>query len=245
MQGLKLFRVGCLLVLCAIVWACGGGGTNSIELPNPVIRFVNASPNSVAMSALANDVTIGSAVPYLGSSASFLRLDAGDYDILCQEDGDPETQAVEFRTMNRDQDFLAVSTGLVTPPNTELDKRMVCTPFTFNRVRPNGDKAKLIVVNALNRGFGDSNVPIDFQNPGDTPRFRLPNLAFAAAGQELIVDAGSDTLVARRAGSELEVTPQKTFTFEGGKIYLALVSGIEGEVGVKAPIITYIELQSR
>jgi hypothetical protein len=245
MQGLKLFRVGCLLVLCAVIWACGGGGANSTTTPNPVVRFVNGSPNSVALSASANDVSVGSSVPYLGSAASFVSLEAGEYDILCQEDSDPETQVVEFKEMNRDQDFLLVAIGLVTPPNAELDKRLVCTPFTFNRIKPNGDKAKLIVVNGLNRGIGDSNVAIDFQNPGDTPRFRLPNLGFASAGQELIVDAGSDTLVARRAGSELEVTPQKTFTFEGGKIYLALVSGIEGEVGAKAPAITYIEIQPR
>ncbi|MEQ1822652.1 MAG: hypothetical protein ABL949_09085 [Fimbriimonadaceae bacterium] len=245
MQGLKWFRFGCLMVLCGVVLACGGGGSNNTTTPNPVVRFINGSPNSVALSALANDVAIGTSVPYLGSAPNFVTVEAGDYDFLVQEDGAPETQAVEFKSLNRDQDLLAVAVGLVTPPNTELEKRMICTPFTFNRIKPNGDKSKLIVVNGLNRGLGDFNVSIDFQNPGDTPRFRLANIAFAGAGQELIVDAGSDTFVARRTGSELEVTPQKTFTFEGGKIYLALVSGVEGQTGAQAPKITYIELQSR
>jgi len=225
---------------------CGGTGAGTVVLPNPVVRFINASPNSAGMDMFLNETQVGNNVPYLGSNASFVSIEQGDYDVIVQESSDTtgETQAIEVRQLNRDQDFIAIACGLVTPPNLEFDKRLRCAPLPFNRTRPNGDKARLIVFHAYVGANGFESPNIDFQNPGDTPRFQVTDIPFGEA-RELIVDAGSDTLVARFAGSEFEITPQNTFTFGGGKIYAAIVSGIEGETGASAPKIVYVELQTR
>jgi hypothetical protein len=227
-----------------VMGGCAGSTTGSVTTPNPVVRFINASPNSVGLDLILNDTTIGSNVPYMGSSATFASVEQGDYDVTVQENADPSTAAIETHQLNRDQDFLAVAVGLVTPPNTDLDKRLRCTPFSFNRARPNGDKARLIVIHAYNRSVGNTTTNIDFQNPGDTPRFKVSDIPFGE-GRELVVDAGTDTFVARRGNSELELTPQTTFTFVGGKIYAAVVSGVEDEAGSQAPQIKFIELQTR
>lgn len=240
-------RVGYgLFLLCAVFVgsSCGGSQSGVVTLPDPVIRFINASPNSTALDMSVNDTQIANNVPYLGSSATFASVLQADYDVSVQEDGNPETQAIEVAQLNRNQDYVAVATGLVTPPNTEFDKRLRCTPAPFNRTRPNGDKARLLVFNAYNRSFGNDTPTIDFQNPGDTPQFQIQDIPFGE-GRELIVDATALTFVARRNGTEFEITPQNTFTFGGGKIYAAIVSGIEDETGAQAPKITYIELQSR
>lgn len=225
---------------------CGGSSGGIIVLPDPVVRFINASPNSAGMDMFLNDTQVGNNVPYLGSSSNFVGVQQGDYDVMVQESSDTtgETQAIEVRQMNRDQDFLAISCGLVTPPNTEFDKRLRCAPFAFNRTRPNGDKARLLVFHAYNRSVGNETPNIDFQNPGDTPRFVVTDIPFGEA-RELIVDAKLDTFVARFSGSELEITPQNNFTFEGGKIYAAIITGVEDAAGATAPKIVYVEIQSR
>jgi hypothetical protein len=244
---MKRIVYGMLVLATAVSVAGCGGSTNSVVvLPDPVVRFINASPNSAGMDMFANDVQVANNVPYLGSNPTFVSTEQGDYDIKVQETSDPtgETQAIEVKQMNRDQDFLAFSCGLVTPPNTEFDKRLRCSMNTFNRTRPNGDKARLIVFNAYVAAPGLDTPSIDFQNPGDTPRFSAGDIPFGE-GRELTVDAGPDTFVARRNGTELEIVPQNTFTFGGGKIYAAVVTGIEDSVGATAPKIVYIELQTR
>lgn len=244
---MKRFGYGLLVLTAAFTVAgCGGAGTQVVTLPDPVIRFINASPNSAGMDMFLNDTQIGSNVPYLGSNASFAAIEQGDYDVIVQETSDStgETQAIEVRQMNRNEDYLGFACGLVTPPNAEFEKRLRCAPNTFNRTRPNGDKARLIIFNGYIGAVGTDSPSIDFQEPGDTPRFQATDIPFGE-GRELIVDAAALTLVARRNGTELELTPQNTFTFGGGKIYAAVVSGIEGETGAQAPKITYVELQTR
>lgn len=235
-----------MLAAAICVAGCGGATSGVVVLPDPVIRFINVSPNSTGMNMLLNDTLIGNNVPYLGSSASFASIEQGDYDVIVQEKSDltGETQAIEVRQMNRDQDFIGFACGLVTPPNGELDKRLRCAPNTFNRTRPNGDKARLIVFHAYIGAPGIDTPNLDFQNPGDTPRFQTTDIGFGE-GRELTVDAGADTFVARRNGTEFEVTPQKTFTFGGGKIYAAIITGVEDAAGNMAPKIVYIELQTR
>lgn len=226
------------------VSGCGGAQSGVVVLPDPVIRFINASPNSTALDFAVNDTQIGNNVPYLGSSPTFVSVEQGDYDLMVQEDADPETQALEVSQLNRNQDYISVAIGLVTPPNGEFDKRLRATAAPFNRIRPNGDKARLLVFNAYNRSLGNENPSIDFQNPGDTPTFVINDIPFGE-GRELIVDATTQVFVARRNGTEFELTPQNTFTFQGGKIYAAIVSGIEDAAGAQAPKITYVELQTR
>lgn len=235
-------RIWLIVVAVGVVLGCGGGGSSVSEVPDPVMRFINASPNSTALDAFANEIQLGNNVPYLGSSANFLSMEPGEYDIISQEDANPETQTIETFTTVKDTSLLAVAYGLVTPPNDEFDKRLRVATFSFDRNRPNGDQARLIVVHAYNAAFENFTPQVDFRNPGDNPQINLPAIDFGA-NRTVLVDAGPQTFVARRTGTEAEVTPQKTFTFQGGKIYAAIISGVEDAVGTQSPQINYIELQ--
>ena len=238
------FRLPLMLALAGVLLTgCGGGGANVASIPDPVVRFINAAPGSTALDFRLNESVVGNNVPYKGSTQTFATFESGDYDVSVQEDANPETQAIETLLLLRETNQLVVATGLVTPPNEELEKRLRLTDIQFDRRAPNGDRARLIVVHGYVRAAGLDTPNIDFQEPGDNPRFVVRNINFGNA-QQLELDAGSQTLVARRSGSEGEVTPRVTFNFGAGKIYAAIVSGIEDSAATP-PQITFIELQTR
>lgn len=227
---------------------CGGSTNNPGLAPDPFIGFINASANSTALDAMVNDAQVGNNVPYLGVSPvsggvlTFTSVEPGEYDLSIQENANPETQAIEVGNLARDKSYVLFACGLVVPPGTELDKRLRPVLFEFDRARPNGDKARLVIVHAYNRAEGFETPAIDFRNPGDNPTVNETNLGFATARQ-ILIDAGPQTFVARGTGTEFEVTPQETFTFVGGKIYAAIVSGTEG--ATRAPKITFVEIQTK
>lgn len=241
---MKKTIIGCGLFVALVLSGCAGQGSTATQIPDPFLRFVNASPNSTALDFMANDLSIANDVAYLGSSPNFTSLEAGEYDVSVEESGNPETQAIETFSVANDQSAVSVAIGLVTPPNDELEKRLRISTFLVNRDRPNGDKARLVVIHAYNALLGNFTPAIDFRNPGDNPQVNLAGLEFGAQ-QETLLDAGSQTFVARRNGTEGEITAQKTFTFGGGKIYLGIVSGIEDSTGAAIPQITFIELLPR
>ncbi len=242
---LAALAFGCILVGCG-----GSGNTGVTNVPDPAVAFINASPNSTALDVFLNDFQLGKKVGYLSASPlaagvlNFPTYEQNLYDMSVAENADPETQAIETATFNKDTSSLVVAIGLVTPPSTELDKRLRPVQIQFDRKQPNGNQARIIVIHAYNRSLGNDNPNLDFQNPGDNPTIKLTNIAFAGAVGQLI-DAGAQTFVARRNGSELEVTPQTTFTFGAGKIYAAIISGIEGGTGIQAPQIKFIEIQPK
>jgi hypothetical protein len=234
-----------------VIFGCGGGSTNSPTLaPDPYIGFINASPNSSALDVMVNDSQIGNNVAYLGSSpvsggvVNFLSYEPGDYDLSIQENSDPETQAIEVGSLQRDKSYVLFACGLVVPPSTEFDKRLRPLLFEFDRAKPNGDKARLVIVHSYNRAEGLETPSVDFKNPGDNPAINEQNIAFASAKQ-ILIDAGAQTFVARRNGTEFDVTPESTFTFVGGKIYAAVISGTEGAAAARAPKITFIEILAK
>lgn len=234
-----------------IVLGCGGSGNNVTIAPDPVVGFVNASSNSTAIDALVNETQIGNDVAFRGRSPltagalGFQAFEPGEYDFTVQESADPEnTQAIETSTLERDKSYLFVAAGQVTPPNTELEKRLRPIVAEFDRSAPNGGKARLIIVHAYDRAVGFETPPIDFQNPGDNPLFKETNITYAG-GRTALIDAGTQTFVARRSGAEFDLTPQATFDFEGGKIYVAIVAGIEDGTGAQAPLITFHEVQHK
>lgn len=240
-----------LFVALAVIFGCGGGGSNDVQLaPDPYVGFLNASPNSSALDVMVNEFQLGNNVAYLGASPNaagvltFQSYEPGDYDLSVQENADPETQAVEIGSLARDKSYVLVACGLVVPPSDEFDKRLRPLLFEFDRTKPNGDKARIVIVHSYNRAVGLETPAIDFKNPGDNPTINETNIAFASAKQ-ILVDAGVQTFVARRNGAEFDVTPEATFTFVGGKIYAAIVSGTEGAAGVRAPKITFVEIQTK
>ena len=234
-----------------ILLGCGGAGNNNNVAPEPLIGFVNASTTSAAIDAFVNETQLGNNVafrgrsPLAGAVLTFRNFEPGEYDLTVQEDTDPEnTQAIETTTLERDKSYLFFAVGLVTPPNTEFDKRLRPVVTEFDRTAPNGGKARLIVVHAYDRAEGFETPAIDFQNPGDNPQFKESNIPYAG-GRTVLIDAGAQTFVARRNGAEFDLTPPVTFTFDGGKIYVGIISGIEGGTGARAPLITFHEVQPK
>ena len=75
----------------------------------------------------------------------------------------------------------------------------------------------------------------------------VANLSFGGSGSALI-DSGSQTFVARLTGTDSDagnVTPGATLDFVAGKIYAAIISGVEGEAGAMSPRITFLEIQPK
>lgn len=237
-------------VALLVILGCGGGGNNTTIAPDPLVGFINASTNSVGLDAFLDDIQIGTNVPLYNASPqtagvlNFVSIEPADHDCSVQEATNPDTQAIEVIPLARDKSYLFVASGLVTPPNTEFDKRMRPVVAEFDRTKPNGDKARLIIVNAYNRDPGFETPNIDFRGPGDNPLFNETDIA-PHGTRATLIDAGTQTFVARRNGTEFEITPEVTFDFGGGKIYAAIVGGVESGTGASAPTIKFIEIQSK
>jgi hypothetical protein len=237
------------LVAIAVVFGCGGANTNSLQAPDPVVAFINASPDGDALDAFLNNIQLGNNVPYLSSSprsgavTTFRSVEPGDYDVRIEPDGAPENGDVTTQNLTRDTSTLTTAMGLVDPAG-ELNKRLQTFSFQVDRSKPNGEKARLVIVHALIASPGFDTPAIDFRNPDDNPLTNVQNIEFGGNNTALI-DSGNQTFVARISGTEFEITPQATFNFGAGKIYAAIVCGIEDEVGPRSPRIVFMELQPK
>jgi hypothetical protein len=224
------------------LWGCGGGGGGTTDTPRtPAVRAVNASPDSTALDFLLDDRTVGSKLPYLGSAADFANVDAGDYDLIVRENAEGSDIDNLVVSLTGQRSMVAVAVGLKNF-GTENLKRLRVVPIEVDRSLPNGNKARLIVVNGFSRATGFETPSVDFQD-GENPQFKLEDIEFGRS-KAMVIDAGSVNFQARRSDSEL-VYAEGTQTFGPGKIYLAVVAGIEGEAGTKAPRIHYVELRAR
>ncbi|MCO5298289.1 MAG: DUF4397 domain-containing protein [Fimbriimonadaceae bacterium] len=229
------FVIGLLAV------GCGGSGGNG-SLPNPLVRVINVSPDSVALDLLIDDTTIASAIAYLGSTPDFVSVDPGDRDVVTLEHGTTLELTAEVQTFAKNKSYLAIALGLENF-GTENLKRLRTLIFELDRTVPNGNKARLFVVHAYSRAVGLDTPNIDFQTPGDNPLFKVPNLAFGT-NSAITVDSGLQTFEARRNGTTA-VLASGTFTLEAGKLYAAIVTGVEGEAAPKDPKIVLIEIQPK
>lgn len=233
-----------------VILGCGGSNTNDNIPPEPLVTFINASTNSTAIDALLNDTQIANNVPHLGFSptaggvATFSSFEPGEYDVTVVESSDPETQESIVENLTRDAAYLFFAAGLVNPPVIDQDKRLRPVLLQIDRTQPNGDKAAIFIFHAYNRAEGFQTPNLDFRNPGDTPVINEQDIAFAGI-KGVLVDAGEQTFVARRNGTEFDVTPPTTFTFGGGKAYVAIIKGIEGGTGTSAPGITFVEITTK
>ncbi len=241
--GLRMLAlVGVATVALSMV-GCGGSGGGVPAVAKPVARYVNASPDSTALDFLLNDKVKATSLPFGGSTADFAEIQPPlNFDLIAQEHGQVDQLVDEVFTPANGHSFVLVAVGLENPQGEEL-KRIRFATLDVDRTVPNGNKARLIVLHAFNRPTGFDTPNIDFQTPGDNPQFSLSDISFAAS-KTIVVDSGTQTFQARRAGSG-QIYAEKSLVLDPGKVYLVIVNGIQDEVGAKAPDITLIPLSTK
>jgi len=256
--GIGLLAALAALLLTIAVAGCGGGGTGS-NLPDPIIRFVNVSPDSNPLDyyldyGSSNQIKEASALAYLGSSSNVTihKFDTNSgNNISVLDPSQPnlgQLDSVSF-TFARNNYYLAINVGLENYGVENL-KRLQLLAFQYDHTPPNGNKANLLIVHGYMRAPGFDTPNIDFQGgpvgsyDPNNPQFSSTNISFANSSPAVLeVDSGVSLIFqARWAGLENVLASDPGTTFDAGGIYLALVSGVENQVGVEAPQIKYIKL---
>lgn len=227
------------LAAAAIVGCSGGGGGNS--LPDPVIRFVNSSPDANPLTFNYDTTPKATGLTYLQSSGN-VTVDDQDHDLSVTDSVSGDIIDALAVTLTKDKQYISVAKGLETF-GSENEKRLRLLNFEYDKTSPNGSKARLLIIHAFNRATGFLTPDIDFQNPGNNPQYSVPGISYSDdTPKTLLVDSDvSLQFDARRAGTE-NVYASATTTFDSGGIYLVLITGIEGGAGSLAPQINYIKL---
>jgi hypothetical protein len=234
-------------VLTTVLVGCGGGGSGS-GLPDPTIRFVNASPDSNPQDFFIALIEKASGVTFISSSAE-VTTQKGDKDVSVQDATDQTVlDAVAFNFAD-DKKYVGITVGLQNF-GIETLKRLRLIAFEYDKNPPNGSKARLLVVHAFLRAPGFDTPNIDFQGGAvgsydpNNPQYSVTDVAFGAdAPTELEVDSDVALIFqARRTETENVYAADPSFTFDAGGIYLAIVTGVEGAVGIQAPQVKYIKI---
>ncbi|MGV3618403.1 MAG: DUF4397 domain-containing protein [Fimbriimonas sp.] len=237
-------RSGWLTLLILAVAGCGGGGggRTSARTEDPEVRFVNASVDVPTLDFLVNDDTEAAAVPYGSANANgFRRLAPEVYDIFLRPTGAPEDAWAETFDAAEDGDYVLAGVGLREFGDDPM-KRLRLAKVSVDRSVPNGNKSRLIVLNAFNRATGFENTPVDFKNPGENPQFEISDIPFGTTST-LLVDSGPQTFDVRLSNAE-QVFVSESLDLQTGKVYFVLLTGIEGAEGPQAPDIKLIELET-
>lgn len=239
-------RIGaaCLAAVGLLLAGCGGGGSGgtSARTEDPEVRYVNASVDTPSLDFLVNDRTEAAAVPYgEGNANGFRRLSQEIYDVFLRPNGATEDAWAETFTAAADEDYVLAGFGL-RDFGADPAKRLRLAKVGVDRTVPNGNKARLIVLNAFNRAEGFENTPIDFKNPGENPQFEISDLGFGGT-QSLLVDSGDQTFDVRLSNAE-QVFASETLALGSGKVYFVLVTGIEDGTGTRVPDIKLVELET-
>lgn len=253
--------VGVLSVVASLaamsLVGCGGGSSQG-TLPDPTVRFINASPAATSMDFLLNDAVEGGNLGYLASTPDFqeyeFRSDTneGGYDISIQVPGSTSELDRENTVFNRNTHTVVLSIGKPNP-NGELEKRARIIQIPIDRTAPVGNRSRLIVFNSMLRAPSIDQVPITFQSiiPGDpasidNPQFKLTDIQFASQ-QSITIDSGARTFIARRGEVDaVEEFARITFNFEPAKLYLVVIAGQESNPdGLATPQIAVINLATK
>ncbi|HVT14482.1 MAG TPA: DUF4397 domain-containing protein [Fimbriimonadaceae bacterium] len=234
-------------MLTAGLAGCGGGGTGP-NLPDPIIRFVNCSPDSNPLDFYINTDNEAPALTYLNSSADITTKKA-DHDLSVNDSvTTDELDAIAF-TFAQDDKYLALTVGLENF-GSEFQKRLQLLAFQYDKNPPNGTKARLLIIHGYVRSPGFDTPNIDFQGgdvgsyDSNNPQFAATDITFASPTPSILeVDSGVPLIFqARRAGTENVLAEDPSTTFDSGGIYLALVTGVEGQTGTEVPQVKYIKL---
>jgi hypothetical protein len=225
-----------LLVCFVALLLAGCGGSGTSQAPDPTIRFVNSIPDSTLIEFLLNDDVMNPAL----ATPTFVRIEPGAKDVRIRESGTTVDIWNELGTFNSDRHYVILSFGIKNF-GTEFEKRARIGGIDVNRSIPTGNKARIYVFHAYNRMTGFQTHDIDFQTPGENPQFKLADIAYGTQ-KSFLVDSGNQTFEVRRAGTT-NVLFTTNVNLGAGKIYVALATGLEGEIGVQEPKIVFIELQ--
>lgn len=237
--------LACLALIGCLVGCSGGGGGNS--LAEPIIRFVNSSPDSNPLDFYYDSDLKQAGLVYLVDPGD-QTVDDGDHDVVVYDPLTDQYPDAIGSTFEKDKKYVALTLGLESF-GTEFEKRLRIIAFSYAKTPPNGSHARLLIMHGFCRKVGFQTPNIDFQggNAGNydpnNPLFLKADIPFADATPTVLeVDSGVSLIVqARRAGTE-NVYASSTNTFVAGAVYLALVTGVEDGVGVQAPQIDYIRL---
>ena len=233
------WKAGLCVFLAASLTACGGGGGGGRTASKPRIRFVNASPDSTALTYSIDGSVEASAIPYLGLSDKFKDKDPDSYDLSVREDAGSEDLDAVVGSFSNEKEYLITTVGLEAYGAEPVKRARIVSP-EIDLTVPNGTKSRIYVLHGFLRATGFDTPNIDLRNPGDNPQYKVENIDFGSIGT-LTIDATTQTCVARRTGTE-SVYATQTFTFDAGGIYLAIVGGIEGGSAPLDPKITFIKI---
>jgi len=230
-----------MMVAGLFLVGCGGGGSSIPfdRLPDPTVRFFNASPDSAGLTFKINDDSRAANLEYFQSSPDFAAIpfvndEDGAIDYSISNAADDVELERDNAFFDRDKNFLIVAFGKVNP-GVEFEKGLQQVVMEIDR-RPVQGKARLFILNAYVNSQGSDNRQINFQtvdptNPNSTqrPQFNRNNLvygAFRTDSSVLDIDPGTRTFQARAADSDgVVILAQKTFVFEANTLYFALVTG--------------------
>lgn len=244
--GLKSWIRAIALATAALAaMSCGGGGGTG-EVVKPKIRFLNASPDSSGvdytfdLDVRGTDVQFQQVQPAIGANPSFIEVDPKAYDVITSDHNTAEQLDAQALNVTASNTFLFASFGLRNY-GTEPLKRFRTTMFPLDMTAPNGNKAKLFVFHGFMRATGFETPPVDFQNPGDNPQYRITGIDFGNSNTITVDSGNSLTFEVRRSGTE-QVYVSSTPTLDAGGIYFVLITGVEGGAGPQAPSVTYLKL---
>jgi len=230
-------RIGILHLVAIAVFACGGGGGGR-SFNQPRLAYLNGSPDAgnLTFTIDSQERTTGLAYP---TASPLDEIAAGGYDLAVHQDGDnPDLDALAA-SLENEKEYLVSAVGLMNFGG-EFFKRLRLTIFEINLTPPNGNRSRIYFVHGFVRDTGFDTPNLDLRNPGETPQYKIENVAFGSVGTTDI-DSSTQTFVARVNGSDV-VFATATGTFDPGGIYVALVSGQENGVGAMAPALTFIKI---
>ncbi len=234
--------VGCATALLSTGCGGGGGGGNGTAVFDPEVLFINASPDSASAKFVLDGATKADKIPFLGGTAAFARVPLGEVDVDVFLDGAVESNDSRVITFADNESVVLGALGLKTF-GAEYEKRLRINRFLISRNRPNGDRARVYVLHALMFPAGDYIPQLTVKTPGKNPQFQLPDISFSNA-PILDIDSGPQTLIVRRNGTENDYFSTNV-TLASGGIYMAIISGVVGQVGAKAPKMKLIQLDGR
>ncbi len=236
------------------LFGCGGGGGGNDGGSSPStarVAFVNASPDAGALDFRRDGDTKASNVAFAMASG-FSTVGSGDADFSVRTAGGGEDVWSQSNAPAADTDNLVVGVGLLTPPSdttvtppvSELGKRLVLAFSQIDRTTPTGNRARLIVVNGFVRQAGYETPAIDFLTTDTPASVTVSNIAFGAI-QSQDVDSGTTTFQVRQTNTDQVFVVGTPLTLAPGKVYVALVSGVEGATDTSLPAIRLIPISTR
>ncbi len=213
----------------------GGGGASEISFSD---RFTNVVPDLGGVDFYVDDVLRISNQAFGDSSAYEKRKAKDPTEVVSVNDAGTGNvlDAIEIDRVNKKSAHV-FSLGLANPGNQQPGLRLLA--LLINRTPPSGNNSRVIVVHGYIRAVGFPTPNVDIHRTPDI--IEVSNLPFGQS-DSFTIAAGTYDFTVRITGikdSQLIFDPGRQI--EGGKVYLMLLQGVEGEGGNIAPAIQFIE----